>query len=340
MIDDVSNDYVICKICGKKVKRLTYNHLKIHNITLVQYKEIYPNSRTIAENTRQKYSTAAYNLAMSKTKQERIDIGKKLSKCWWDKYNNDSVCQIQYHSKLSESISKSINDCKLNTPEKYAEINKKRSEVRKSRFNNNQTSDIFRNNSRKGAINLWNKMSDEERNAKLNLLKQGNEIYWSNMTEEERVKLLSRRFNNKSIKVIIDNNTYIFRSKFEYNVAMFLTKNDIDFQYESIIIQLNNTKYHKYHLTDFYIPKINLILECKSLYHKQYTQNQILEDIKIKRDSAINSGYLYYVIWYDKKENIENQLNRFLIVYNILGKDIVHTVTKVTEYVIPETYSQ
>lgn len=36
-------DYVVCKICNKKMKQITYKHLKHHNITVEEYKDKFPN---------------------------------------------------------------------------------------------------------------------------------------------------------------------------------------------------------------------------------------------------------------------------------------------------------
>lgn len=44
MLSDNDN-YVICKICNKKVKSLTNTHLKRHNITLYDYKEKFPKEK-------------------------------------------------------------------------------------------------------------------------------------------------------------------------------------------------------------------------------------------------------------------------------------------------------
>lgn len=45
-------DFVVCQICGKQMKQITYKHLKFHNITTKQYKEQYPNSMIRCENSK------------------------------------------------------------------------------------------------------------------------------------------------------------------------------------------------------------------------------------------------------------------------------------------------
>ncbi len=42
-------DYVICKICGKKLKMITHQHLNIHNITSQEYKKMFPDAPVTCE---------------------------------------------------------------------------------------------------------------------------------------------------------------------------------------------------------------------------------------------------------------------------------------------------
>jgi len=43
--------FIICKICGKKLKRMTDTHLKKHNISMLEYKMEYPNEPTFSKNS-------------------------------------------------------------------------------------------------------------------------------------------------------------------------------------------------------------------------------------------------------------------------------------------------
>lgn len=45
-------DYVVCQICGKKLKWINGLHLRIHNITLDDYKLKYPNAQVLTQNVR------------------------------------------------------------------------------------------------------------------------------------------------------------------------------------------------------------------------------------------------------------------------------------------------
>ena len=55
-----NKNYVICKICGKKMKSITNTHLKEkHNITTLEYKLKYPNERIVSNSTSEKLSDLA-----------------------------------------------------------------------------------------------------------------------------------------------------------------------------------------------------------------------------------------------------------------------------------------
>ena len=48
-------DYVICIICGKKLKSINGVHLKLQGITLSKYKLLYPQSQTLCDTTHNNY---------------------------------------------------------------------------------------------------------------------------------------------------------------------------------------------------------------------------------------------------------------------------------------------
>lgn len=49
-------DYVICQICGKRLKWINNLHLRIHNITLDKYKLEYPNSQILTQKLRNDFT--------------------------------------------------------------------------------------------------------------------------------------------------------------------------------------------------------------------------------------------------------------------------------------------
>lgn len=54
----MNNEFVVCKICSKKLKRLN-RHLSTHNLTVTKYKEMYPETETITNKVSNKMSESA-----------------------------------------------------------------------------------------------------------------------------------------------------------------------------------------------------------------------------------------------------------------------------------------
>ena len=48
-------EYIICKICGKRFKAITNTHLSKHNLTVEEYKNIFPEARLECKKTYEKY---------------------------------------------------------------------------------------------------------------------------------------------------------------------------------------------------------------------------------------------------------------------------------------------
>ena len=105
----------------------------------------------------------------------------------------------------------------------------------------------------------------------------------------------------------------------EYNVNMYLNKNNIKYIYQKkfdnlIGIKGKNLSY------DFYIPNLNLLIECQGQQHyrpvdvfggeEQFKTQQ--EHDRRKREYAEKNGYKLLEIWYYDYDNIEEILNKEL----------------------------
>ena len=61
-------NYVICKICGEKMKSITNTHLKEkHNITTLEYKLKFPNEKIVSTTTSEKLSELIINTNINMT---------------------------------------------------------------------------------------------------------------------------------------------------------------------------------------------------------------------------------------------------------------------------------
>lgn len=297
-------DYVVCQICGKHLKRIVKQHLDMHDITREEYIKQFPEAILVCESVRKSYSEGAAKYLSKKSKEELSRIGKLRAKKWWDKYKTSEKIQKEYGKKLSKNVSKGIQKIKKENPERYIVTNKLRSKVRKELFNSPETSEKMRNICAKGAINLWKNFSEKEQKEKL--LNFNNKIWWNNLSIEEKKKHL-KNFGGSKETYIINNKEYIFRSKFECLVATYLIDKNIEFTYEDFVLPLENGSVH---LVDFFIKNRNLILECKSSYHRNKTEEEVLDDVLNKQKEAIQLGYNYEIIWYSQKDaDIYNQLN-------------------------------
>lgn len=89
----------------------------------------------------------------------------------------------------------------------------------------------------------------------------------------------------------IEYNGILYRGKYEVEIAKILDKNRIEYQYEQLAIPYYDKKnILRTHITDFYLPQYNLILEEKD--RKQHIGvNEIL-----KQKAAIEQGFKYEFI--------------------------------------------
>lgn len=195
-------DYVVCQICGKHFKRIVKQHLDMHDITREEYIKQFPEAVLFCESVRKSYSEGATKYLSKKSKEELGRIGKLRSKKWWDKYNSSEKIQKEYGKKLSKSVSKGIQKIKKENPERYIVTNKLRSNIRKKLFNSPETSEKMRNICIKGAINLWEGLSEKKRKEKL--LNFNNKIWWNNLSIEEKKKHL-KNFGGSKETYIINN---------------------------------------------------------------------------------------------------------------------------------------
>ena len=49
-------DYVVCRVCGRKFRRITHTHLRIHGISIEEYREVYPGIVLVSTMLRQECS--------------------------------------------------------------------------------------------------------------------------------------------------------------------------------------------------------------------------------------------------------------------------------------------
>jgi len=92
-------------------------------------------------------------------------------------------------------------------------------------------------------------------------------------------------------------NDLLLRNKLEYKIARILTRLHYDYTYEELRIPYILNDVEKIHLIDFYIPKLNLIIECK---YSHYINDK---SVIAKMQASISQGYKYIII--TEKDNIK-----------------------------------
>jgi len=159
------DDFVVCEICGEKLKLINHIHLKKHNITFKEYKERYPEAKTISDSSYKKKSES-----LSKVKHY---WGDKTSKSLKEAYKKNPVGWGRTGHPASEEtrkIQSEKNKGRIVTEEQREYISKK-------------TKEAFEKN---GYV-PWNKGLTKENNSKLKDISDKNT--GKTHSEETRQKL-------------------------------------------------------------------------------------------------------------------------------------------------------
>jgi len=97
---------------------------------------------------------------------------------------------------------------------------------------------------------------------------------------------------NNGYHISWDGIEYFYRSSYELRMMIYLDSIKELYLYEKLKIKYTYDDELRTHITDFYLPKRNLIIEVKG----EYFQDRDKEIIKIKKLAAISEGYYYTVI--------------------------------------------
>ena len=126
-------DYVVCQVCKRRFRSITFLHLKTHNITSIEYKKLYPNAEFQCDSmkiiNREKNSgknSTVYNPEVDKFIEENTN--KHLCGCGCGEYikivrdhysmgipkfiKNHGVRSEEVRNKLKISVEKVVQDSK------------------------------------------------------------------------------------------------------------------------------------------------------------------------------------------------------------------------------------
>lgn len=200
------------------------------------------------------------------------------------------ICGKNYHSlghhlSLVHKMTKEDYILKYNLPSNFnfvsSEYNLKMSKSIKEDYWTKERKE----NARQRMINQWENEYLRNKRTKGNQLKSLE--VWRD--ETYRNKVLIHRHTQYNITE--EYNGCLYRGKNEVRLAKLLDLNNIKFEYEKLIIPYYDKKgILRTHITDFYLPNYNLIIEEKS--EKRY----IGPNEKLKQKSAIDLGYNYIFV--------------------------------------------
>ena len=106
-------DYVVCQICRRKLKRINALHLRIHNISVYEYKQKYPNTLMISDKSRK--MTSISGIGRINTQETIKQMRESANKRWEDKSQrtNMSMKMTEIANRPEEKERRSIS-CEMN----------------------------------------------------------------------------------------------------------------------------------------------------------------------------------------------------------------------------------
>jgi hypothetical protein len=125
---------VKCKICGEKLKLISWLHLRIHNITLEEYKKIFPNSKIYSDYWLKLQKNKA--ILGAKKLNELIQKRRKEKPSYDKKYREDCAKggrnRNKFYPELIKKITKKTHETIKKRRKKDPEYDKKyREEMRR-----------------------------------------------------------------------------------------------------------------------------------------------------------------------------------------------------------------
>lgn len=311
----LEDDYVICKICGEKVKRIYGAHLKKHNMTSKEYKNKYP-GELLTSIIDKKNTSKNSGLHMKTEKYKKIFSNKILgeknpnhkSKTTEQERKERSPFSIEFHKdkkKLLKFKERALKNRKHTTRLDYYIDDNLTLEESKSMLKDRQTTftlnKCITKYGKKEGIKVY---TERQKKWQKSLLDNGNlKCGYSKVSQELFYSIL----NNYDI----DNreNIYFATKNQEYFISL---KGGIFYQYDFTdinkkkIIECNGDKYHTN-------PKIFENTDNPHPFRKEITSQEIWDKDNEKLKTANDNGFETLTIWdSDYKKDKEKIIKRCL----------------------------
>ncbi len=270
---ETNDDKIECPICHKRFFLLN-RHLKSHKISIEEFKKQYPTISLISDSYRKQVAEKTKNHWDNLTNDEKQNHIMKIKNGWDMKPESE---KYEYSEKKKMEYLDMDEDKKMKRNQKLSKIAKSNVEIRIPKM-----------------IKTWKEKTPEELSSiykyrgnqiKKHLNPKSLEIYQKHINR--RAQLQTYNYGNHSLKC---------RSYFEYLVWIQFLKMNIHYEYEKCVSFKNYPNEYgvKYHKPDFYIPDLNLFIECKG--KTVDTKN----NCEIKKQLVKAQGYEYEILWFEK----------------------------------------
>jgi hypothetical protein len=314
----MEEDYIECKICGFKSKRIYGRHLKSHGLTSKEYKEMYPDALLYAD-CDYKNTSKNSGLHMKTEKYKKIFSEKIKGEKNPNHKSNTTIEKRQKCSPFSKEF-KNYSDDKERTVFIKNICNNKSYQVRLNYWLNKGFNEIdaeLKLKERQSTFSLdicINKYGDEK----------GTEIYnsrqqkWQkSLVENGNLKCGYSMISQELFFIILEKYKFENRKKIYFatkNQEYFICKGKSEF-YQFDFVDLENKKIIEYNGDKYHAnPKLYEATDHPHPFRKWITAQEIWDKDKRKELVANDEGFQVLTIWDSEyKKNKQATLEKCLI---------------------------
>lgn len=243
-----------CPICGKEFELLSY-HLRKHNITVKDFKKIYPDVKLVTDSMHEKNSKRMREIS------NRPEVKENVSKTSKSRWSDESF------RKKMEIVHKEVQSDK--------NLQERKSKALKKTWENPE----FRED-------IINKQLEAQKRPEVKERKsEAGKRNWENPEYRSKIR------KHRSVRVLDDGTEMIFASSWEVDVSIFLDEMKIPWKYEfrTFDYKTRDGKDHKY-FPDFYIEDGDFYLEVKPKHETADEVNTL--KLQSVRDSGYVIEYI------------------------------------------------